>query len=580
MSRIGTRIGLAAFLIIAGSKGTHNAIANGDTRTISFHHLHTGEDLTITYKRNGRYDDAALKKIDWLMRDWRQNQDIRMDPQVIDLVWEVHRDVRAKSAIQIICGYRAPVTNAMLRRRSSGVAQQSQHTVGKAIDFYIPDADLSEMRAAGLRLQRGGVGFYPSSGSPFIHLDVGSVRHWPRMTHDQLARVFPDGRTVHIPSDGQPLKGFAVALADIERRGGTPSATSLDAARTAGVNTEKRTTLATLFGFGKKKDRDEDEEVDIPARAPRAQIQTVAAVAPANPPARQNFFAWSKGSQPASPTLEAAPAAVITSPIPMPKSRPAAPVQMASAAPVLPAPEKPARPAQQGSLYSLASAGGNTPNDVISARGYWRGPAEAPLETSAARRMDPVSADPQVDLLASRSLTTTGGIGPNIGPWTRELPGDVAIGYAAASEPIQADGRPARAAGPVGAMTSNAIPRNTATNAGTTVALKSTSQRPSEIQTASPAPAASASLSVTGRASDTPWLRAIIATPSIQSYMTITLMGAADMRALQPLLHKPASMLMMTFSADPHAGLGHQRFEGSAIVFLASAMSSRTAVLR
>jgi hypothetical protein len=66
----------------------------------------------------------------------------------------------------------------------------------------------------------------------------------------------------------------------------------------------------------------------------------------------------------------------------------------------------------------------------------------------------------------------------------------------------------------------------------------------------------------------------------VQSYLTITLMGAADMRALQPLLHKPASMLVMTFSADPHAGLGHQRFEGSAIVFLASAMSSRTAVLR
>ena len=234
----------------------------------------------------------------------------------------------------------------MLRRRSSGVAQQSQHTVGKAIDFYIPDADLSEMRAAGLRLQRGGVGFYPSSGSPFIHLDVGSVRHWPRMTHDQLARVFPDGRTVHIPSDGQPLKGFALALADIERRGGTPSATSLDAARTAGVNTEKRTTLATLFGFGKKKDRDEDEEADIPARAPQARAQTVAAEARRQsdrPPESlclepPESLSLEPRSQPAMP--QAAPAAVITAPIPMPKSRPAAPVQVASAAPVLPAPEK------------------------------------------------------------------------------------------------------------------------------------------------------------------------------------------------------------------------------------------------
>ena len=61
-----------------------------------------------------------------------------------------------------------------------------------------------------MRLQRGGVGFYPGS---FVHVDVGSVRHWPRMTHDQLARVFPNGRTVHIPSDGQPLSGYTLALA-------------------------------------------------------------------------------------------------------------------------------------------------------------------------------------------------------------------------------------------------------------------------------------------------------------------------------------------------------------------------------
>ena len=352
----------------------------------------------------------------------------------------------------------------------------------------------------------------------------------------------------------------------------------------AGVNTEKRNTLATLFGFGKKKDRDEDEEADIPARAPQArtpaQVQTAAAVAPAsNPPVRQNLFGWNQGAQPAAQAqqpIPSAPAAVITAPVPMPKAKPATPVQMASAAPVPPAPEKPVRPAP-GSLYALAGAPGNDPNDVINARGYWRGLPEAPVEASAARRVEPAAADPQVDLLASRSLTTTGSIGPNIGPWTRDVPGDVATAYASASEAApKADLRPARAA-PVGAVTSNAIPRNAAAAAGTTVALKSTPQRPSEIQTAQPA---SASLPVTGRPADEPWLRAIIATPSVQDQMTVTLMGAADMRALQPLLRKPASMLMLTFSADPYAGLNHQRFEGSAIVFLASAMPGRTAALR
>ena len=87
------------------------------------------------------------------------------------------------------------------------------------MDFYIPDVQLEQIRYAGLRLQRGGVGFYPTSGSPFVHLDTGSIRHWPRMNHDQLAKVFPDGRTVHVPTDGKPLKGYELALADIEKRG-------------------------------------------------------------------------------------------------------------------------------------------------------------------------------------------------------------------------------------------------------------------------------------------------------------------------------------------------------------------------
>ena len=91
--------------------------------------------------------------------------------------------------------------------------------LGHAMDFFIPGVALEKIRFAGLRLQRGGVGFYPTSGSPFVHLDTGSVRHWPRMSHDQLARVFPNGRTVHIPSDGKPLPGYELAMADIEKRG-------------------------------------------------------------------------------------------------------------------------------------------------------------------------------------------------------------------------------------------------------------------------------------------------------------------------------------------------------------------------
>lgn len=212
--RAGARLGVAGLFLLGANNALQTATAEGDTRTISFRHLHTGEDITITYKRNGRYDDAALKKIDWFMRDWRREESVRMDSHLIDLLWETYREVDGAEPIQVVCGYRSPATNSMLRARSSGVAQFSQHTSGQAMDFYIPGVPLEKVRIVGLRLQRGGVGFYPTSGSPFVHLGTGTIRHWPRMTQEQLARVFPDGRTVHVPSDGQPLPGYALALVD------------------------------------------------------------------------------------------------------------------------------------------------------------------------------------------------------------------------------------------------------------------------------------------------------------------------------------------------------------------------------
>ena len=129
---------LAALLIVFGWVTLRTAAADSETRTISLHHIHTNEDLTVTYKVNGRYDETALTKINNLLRDWRQDKPTAMDPHLIDLLWEVHREVGAKEPIWIVCGYRSPSTNDMLRKRSSGVAKFSQHMLGKAIDFYIP----------------------------------------------------------------------------------------------------------------------------------------------------------------------------------------------------------------------------------------------------------------------------------------------------------------------------------------------------------------------------------------------------------------------------------------------------------
>ncbi len=210
--RVINRASLTASLLFVGSA------AFGDTRALMLHHVHTDEKLTVTYKENGQYDKAALKKINWIMRDWRKNEATTMDPQTIDLLWEIYQGVGAKKPIEIIGGYRSPSTNEMLRTRSprSGVARYSQHMFGKAIDFYIPDVSLEKLRETAMRLQGGGVGYYPASGSPFVHLDVGNVSAWPRMTRAQLVKLFPDGRTVHLPADGTPLSGYELARADIE----------------------------------------------------------------------------------------------------------------------------------------------------------------------------------------------------------------------------------------------------------------------------------------------------------------------------------------------------------------------------
>jgi uncharacterized protein YcbK (DUF882 family) len=325
--RAGYHFGLTSLLLLAGAGTVHDAAALNETRTLSFHHTHSNEDLTVTFKRDGRYDEEALKQLNHYLRDWRTQDQTTMDPHLFDILWEVYRDVDGRKPIQIISSYRSPATNAMLHRRSSGVARFSQHMLGHAMDFFIPDVPLEQIRFAGLRLQRGGVGFYPESGSPFVHLDTGSIRHWPRMNHDQLARVFPNGRTVHVPSDGVPLSGYQLARADIEKRDGDDRA----------MTKSSPSLWAALF---KTRSADDEDEV-VGTSSPR-----LAQVADATP-------------------------AKAADPVPVPRAKPRAGslIQLASAdmqiaqatAPY------PAAPADNNS----SSAKPQTPADIINARGFW-----------------------------------------------------------------------------------------------------------------------------------------------------------------------------------------------------------------
>ena len=176
-----------------------------DDRTLWLHHTHTGKTGKFTFKRNGQYDAGVLREMNVFLADWRTGAVTKMDPALFDLLWEVYQEVGGQQPYSIVSSYREPKTNKMLASKSSGVAENSQHMTGKAMDVFIKGVKLSTLRAAAMRHQVGGVGYYPTSGSPFVHMDTGSVRAWPRMTRAQLKQVFPDGRTLHLPVDGTPL---------------------------------------------------------------------------------------------------------------------------------------------------------------------------------------------------------------------------------------------------------------------------------------------------------------------------------------------------------------------------------------
>ncbi|TYC60706.1 DUF882 domain-containing protein [Rhodobacterales bacterium] len=346
--------------------------AEAETRTLKLYNNHTKERVTITFKKNGRFLPEGLREANRFLRDWRRNEITKMDPELLDLIWEVYQQVGARDYIHVVSSYRSPATNNMLRKRSSGVAKNSQHTLGKAMDFFIPGVNLAKLRATGLRKHVGGVGYYPTSGSPFVHMDTGRVRHWPRMTRSQLVRVFPNGKTLHVPTDGKPLKGYKIALAEAKSGklgtvGGRSSRPTLVASndRPARTNQQSLTKpgdtvpiakqerssgggnlFATLFGGGNKDEGDNK-------RRPGAVVATASApaaekVSPVvdNPPVPAPKIQEAKPEEPVEAPIQVASAAphakpavdetpVATAPPPAPNTLDAQRVALQSGQPAL-----------------------------------------------------------------------------------------------------------------------------------------------------------------------------------------------------------------------------------------------------
>jgi uncharacterized protein YcbK (DUF882 family) len=528
LPKAGYCIGLTSLLLIAGAGSVHDATALNETRTLSFHHTHSDENLTVTFKRDGRYDEEALKKLNHFLRDWRSQEQTTMDRHLFDILWEVYRDVDGKKPIQIISAYRSPATNAMLRRRSSGVARSSLHTRGHAMDFFIPDVPLERIRYAGLRLQRGGVGFYPSSGSPFVHLDTGSVRHWPRMTHDQLARVFPDGRTVHLPSNGGPLKGYELARAELERRGNGDN---------AGTVGKKLNLFAALFGGGKSNEED-DEGSSAPAR---------------------------NGKPAPASVMAAATPAKSAEPIPIPRAKPqiAATLQLASAdAQIVPAPKsKPdSRQGAQASADKVEPKP-QTPADIINARGFWDdAPTTAnqatPVQVAALRARQAVgAADPQPTAGISEAFKR-------------------ALAYApAAASPVDRSNVVAASA---------AIPRavHPARNAAAATEINTVVAKGIQAGAQGQDSVIATSARLAAAQGNDIWMRVVMLAPSASSAMSTTVLGDTEMTQMRRHFVKPQAAVAMTFSDDPMMGMTCDSFTGSATAKLATqSFVLRTAAL-
>ena len=145
-------------------------------RSLSFRHTHTDESLNVTYYENGRYLPQGLGEINYLFRDFRSDEVKEIDPQLLDTLYAIRVRMETSEPFDILSAYRSPETNAMLRRTGWGVARNSLHMQGMAIDIRLPDRDARYIARAARDMERGGVGYYPRAN--FVHVDSGSVRTW------------------------------------------------------------------------------------------------------------------------------------------------------------------------------------------------------------------------------------------------------------------------------------------------------------------------------------------------------------------------------------------------------------------
>jgi uncharacterized protein YcbK (DUF882 family) len=166
---------LAAFALPRPASSFFETVL-GRAKSLSLYHIHTGESLTTAFWRAGEFITSSLEAINHFLRDHRSGESGQIDPRLLDLLHDLSSSLGSGQTYHVICGFRSARTNELMWRQGLGVARNSLHVFGQAVDIRLPGCKLTDLRQAAIELKAGGVGFYPRSG--FIHVDVGRVRSW------------------------------------------------------------------------------------------------------------------------------------------------------------------------------------------------------------------------------------------------------------------------------------------------------------------------------------------------------------------------------------------------------------------
>jgi uncharacterized protein YcbK (DUF882 family) len=167
-------VAAAGALLLPSKESVANILST--ERTLRFHNVNTDEELTLRCCPEHEYDRETRLRFSSLMRDHHADEVREMDPALIDIFFALSAMTGSTGTFKILSGYRSPETNSWLRSYHRGVAEHSMHIEGKAVDIRMEDVSIRQIRAAGLAMAMGGVGYYPRSN--FVHLDTGMIRTW------------------------------------------------------------------------------------------------------------------------------------------------------------------------------------------------------------------------------------------------------------------------------------------------------------------------------------------------------------------------------------------------------------------